>query len=112
LYETWKLNQQNTTQFIKFINVTALEFDYSISHWLNVFADEIANYAQGDDLDKDYQKCKSLILKSYGICLSADTPNCLLSERLKVVLKEQFDTLQKITSRDLNFCKYKHKSIN
>lgn len=106
LYGEWKINPDNSTELLEFISTTAPEFRLSTNHWLYEFADKVKNYKPGDNLDEDYDKCKNLILHSYGVRVSADTPDYLMSEMLKVVLKERFDELQHATSEDFNFHSY------
>lgn len=106
LYENWKNEPKNNSDILKFINEIAMEFRISISHWLHKFAEQIANYKTGDNLDEEYKRCRQLILNSYGIKISADTPDYLLSEILKVVLKEKFNELQNATSKDFHFHRF------
>lgn len=106
LYGEWKINPIYNTALLEFISSTAPEFRLSTNHWLYEFADKVKNYKTGDNIDEDYEKCKRLILKSYGVNVSSDTPSYLMSEMLKVVLKERFDELQHATSKDFHFHSY------
>ena len=103
LYECWKTNPENSTELLEFIRKIAPEFRMSTSHWLYVLAGKIENYKAGDNFDKEYERCENLILHCYGVRVSADTPDYLMSEMLKVVLKERFDELQHATSKDFHF---------
>lgn len=100
-YENWKLLHSNKSEFLVFINNIAPEFPYSIRNYLYDFANKIKNNAPDDDLDSDYDKCRQLILDSYGVSISASTPSYLLSDILRIVLKERFDELQHASSKDL-----------
>ena len=103
LYDCWKANPQNSVDIIEFIRKVAPEFRLSTSHWLNELAGKIANFKTGDNLDDDFKRCKLLILQCYGVKVSANTPDYLMSEILRVVLKERFDELQHATSKDFHF---------
>lgn len=102
-YECWKNNPKHSSKILEFIIEIKSEFPYSISYWLNEFSNKIRNYKAGDNLDSAYNRCRQIIIESYGARITGETPDYLLSDILKVVLKERFDELQHATSKDLKF---------
>ena len=103
LYEQWKADPYTSFKLIDFIKEIAPEFRLSINNWLYKFADKIAAYKPGENLDDDYKRCRQLILDSYGVRVSANTPDDFMSDILRVVLRERFDELQHATSKDFKF---------
>ena len=102
-YNVWKADPQKSAQIIEYIQTIAPEFRLWVSEKLKDFANKIANYKEGDNLDSVHKLCVQLILASYGVRVTAETPDYLMSEILKVVLKERFDELQKASSKNFHF---------
>lgn len=107
-YVRWQSNKTETNKglVVKYLNQIAPQFRLWLRKKLYDFANKLENYKIGDNIDEEYYKCRQSILHSYGINVSAETPDFFMSDILKVVLREQFDALQKTTSKGLRLHKF------
>ncbi len=104
-YAEWTESPNNNIEIITFLKDIAPEFRLSVSSWFYKLIEKIANYKEGDNLDDDYKLCRILILQSYGVRISADTPGYFLSDMLRVTLRKQFKKLQRAKIKEFRFHK-------
>lgn len=101
LYIQWIGSTDVSTRYrlINFVYKISNQFQLPVRKNLLHFVDTI-NEVGIRGADEEYQKCLKSILWSYGLTITADTPNFFTSDILKIVLKDRFDELQKSTSKD------------
>lgn len=105
LYAEWKNDARatNRDKLIIYVSKLSDQFRDNIKNSLIEFATKIKNFKPGDNLDEEYYKCFNLILKSYGVRATWRSPNILISDMLKVALREQFYQLRSSTTYNLEF---------
>lgn len=97
-YVQWKktLSETAKLELTTYVSKLSAQFRNNIQNALNEFILKIKDYNGVDNIDEEYKNCISLILDGYGVRISANFPNILLSDILKSALKVQFSKLQNI----------------
>ena len=100
LYGQWKTDAQKASELISFIYKIANEFNFWMRCTFYYWAQTIIENADNKEIERMFNECMGCLLASYGIDYCSNSTKFLMSDMLKIVLRERFDELQNSSSKD------------